>query len=503
MLRFTKDRYDAEVRYHRDMNLNLIRVWGGGLTERPEFYDACDKYGLLVFQDFWVSADCNGRWHDPFKLDDTLTRRKYPDDHGLFVEAAEDQIRMLRNHPSLAIWCGGNELRPPADILTIIRDSLLPTLDGTRYFFEYSNHDSMSLHAHDGPYTIQPDKYFWEHRSFAFNSEVGSVGVGDYESLERFIPKENMVLPKYDAATRKWNADTVWQYHKYSSYDSSIEAYGHPRDVKDFAKKAQLVNYNQYRALMEGASARMWEWYTGIIVWKTQNPWTAMVGQMYDVYLDPNACLFGLRTGGKPLHVMYNPMAKSLMVANNGFKNTDKLKVTATAYDSKGNSKPLAEVYSLVGGSKVNTCHRFNKTLDSLSRPSGAFLYLALNDSASNKLLDENIYWLPDAQGNYTGLRNMPEAEITASARYTGKGKVEVTISNPQQGPLAFFMHITLIDTNTYERILPVFCDNNYLTLLPGERRTIRIDHFAKKEQEPMVVIEGWNVEEQYIEIKQ
>ncbi len=503
MLRFSKERYDAEVRYHRDMNLNLIRVWGGGLTERPEFYDACDKYGLLVFQDFWVSADCNGRWHDPFKLDDTLRRRKYPDDHGLFTAAAEDQIRMLRNHPSLAIWCGGNELRPPADILTIIKDSLLPTLDGTRYFFEYSNHDSMSLHAHDGPYTIQPDKYFWEHRSFAFNSEVGSVGIGDYESLERFIPKENMVLPMYDAATRKWRADTVWQYHKYSSYDSSIELYGRPKDVRDFAKKAQLVNYNQYRALTEGASARMWDWYTGIIVWKTQNPWTAMVGQMYDVYLDPNAGLYGLRTGSKPLHVMYNPVAKSVMVVNNGFKNTDRLKVTAKVYDSKGNSKPLAEMYCIVGASKVNTCHRFNKTLDSLSRNSGAFLYMTLNDSASNKLIDENIYWLPDVQGYYTALGKMPEAEVTATARHTGKGKVEVTISNPQQGPLAFFMHITLIDTNTYERILPVFCDNNYLTLLPGERRTIHIDHFAKKEQEPMVVIEGWNVEEQYIEIKQ
>ena len=67
LLRFSPERYDAEVRFHRDMNLNLIRVWGGALTERPEFYQACDRYGMLVFQDFWNSGDCNGRWVDPMK----------------------------------------------------------------------------------------------------------------------------------------------------------------------------------------------------------------------------------------------------------------------------------------------------------------------------------------------------------------------------------------------------------------------------------------------------
>lgn len=110
LLRFSPERYDAEVRFHRDMNLNLIRVWGGALTERPEFYQACDKYGLLVFQDFWNSGDCNGRWLDPQKKEDQWTRRQYPDDHSLFLASVTDQVKMIRNHPSLAFWCGGNEI---------------------------------------------------------------------------------------------------------------------------------------------------------------------------------------------------------------------------------------------------------------------------------------------------------------------------------------------------------------------------------------------------------
>jgi mannosylglycoprotein endo-beta-mannosidase len=503
MLRFSKDRYDAEVRYHRDMNLNLIRVWGGGITERPEFFDACDKYGLLVFQDFWVSGDCNGRWYDPLKSEDTLTRRKYPDDHNLFLESLEDQIKMLRNHASLAIWCGGNEIRPPADVLIPLRDSLLPQLDGTRCFFEFSNDDSMSLHSGDGPYTLQPDRSFFEKHSFPFNSEVGSVGIGDYESLERFIPKENLVPPKYDLATHKWKVDSVWQYHKYIGYDSAIEAYGHPKDIKDFAMKAQLVNYNQYRALMEGFSSHMWDWYTGVIIWKTQNPWTAMVGQMYDVYLDPNACLYGLRQGAKPLHAIYDPVHKTVIVVNSSPKASGKLSLVIRGYDFKGKQILATDQEIEVRPGELSTLVDIHAVIDVATKTSGLMLNLTLVDADTHLTLDENLYWLSDVKGDYSQLNKLQDADLHISAKSIGAGKVEVTLINPPGHTLAFFNRISVIDTNTYERILPLFCDNNYISVLPGETRIVKIEFTPKPGQVPMVDVEGWNVEEKFIEIKQ
>ncbi len=501
MLRFSPERYDAEVRYHRDMNLNLIRVWGGGITERPEFYDACDKYGLLVMQDFWASGDCNGRWDDPLKLEDTNARRNYPDDHKLFVTTLADQIEMLRNHPSLAIWCGGNEIRPPADVLRPLRDSLLPQLDGTRIFFEYSNDDSMSYQAYDGPYTIQPDTFFWSHRSWGFNSEVGSVGIGDYESLQRFIPKENMIVPVYDTAAHKWQIDSVWRYHKYVSYDSAIEAYGHPKDVKDFAMKAQLVNYNQYRALMEGATSHIWDWYTGVIEWKTQNPWTAMVGQMYDVYLDPNACMYGISEGAKPLHIMYDPVDKSIKAVNNSFESVT-IMPGIHLYKQKQEEEIKLGEFALQPGT-VMTIYTFEKndrlTPNDLNK--GVFLGLLLVDSATGKF-DNNIYALTDSMGGFNWLCGLETSNPEITAFFKNDSTVTISVKNGQNNTLAFFNHISLMDKKTQKRILPVFCNNNYISVPPGELRTVSVSFTPHTGVQPIACIEGWNVPKQFIEIK-
>jgi mannosylglycoprotein endo-beta-mannosidase len=502
MLRFSPERYDAEVRFHKDMNLNLIRIWGGSLTERPEFYNACDKYGILVFQDFWMSGDCNGKWFDPMKKEDQWTRRKYPDDHKLFINSIADQVRMIRNNPSLAFYCGGNEIPPPKDILDVMVDSLLPALDSTRYFFEYSNADSMSHNSiggnGDGTYRIQPLSYFWEKRSFPFNSEIGSVGIGDYESLERFIPPEDLVLPG-----STWTSiDSVWRYHKPSWYSNFIDAYGKPKDLKDFADKAQLVNYDQYRGLMEGHIAHMWDWYTGVIIWKTQNPWTALRGQMYDYYLDPNGGLYGLHQADKPLHAMYNPVDGMLMVANHTFKPQHDLMIQAKTYDIAGKDSLVFQWFVELIPSSVQKIESIKRILDKLFSAEGGFLSLRLLNS-SQKILDENLYWLPDSTGNYSGLQKMSKAHIAVSAQVVSEGRIELKISNPGGEPLAFFNRISLVDSQTKKRILPVFYSDNYISVFPGEEKTIFIDYNQKEDLDNAEIeISGWNLDKRYIEIK-
>jgi len=506
MLRLSDARYNAEVRFHRDMNLNLIRVWGGALLERPEFYNACDEYGMLVFQDFWVSGDANGRWEDPKKKDDQWTRRKYPDDHKLYLRSLADQIKMVRNHASLAIWCGGNEITPPEDILLPVRDSILPKLDGTRWFVEYSNSDKMSLNTlggnGDGPYGIQPDSAFWKVRTFPFNSEIGSVGINDFESLKRFIPTENLIVPEYDADKKRTKVDSVWDYHKYIGYDASIEQYGKIKDVQDFANKAQLVNYNQYRALMEGFSAHMWDWYTGVIIWKTQNPWTAMRGQMYDYYLDPNACLYGLHNGSEPLHVMYNPLNGMVTIVNNTFTTKRDVMLIVKAYDMQGHERLLTQVFEEIQPQSVKGFVPLKDAVDGLAKKEGMFLSLRLTD-VNKKTLSDNVYWLPDEKGNYSGLKKIPASQAAINAKQVAPGKIEITLNNPSAAPVAFFNRVSLVDADSHNRLLPVFYSDNYVSVLPGEQKTITAEYDATKiKGKPSVSVSGWNLKEQVIEIK-
>jgi mannosylglycoprotein endo-beta-mannosidase len=377
----------------------------------------------------------------------------------------------------------------------------MPKLDGTRYLIEYSNSDSMSYNAYggngDGPYGIQNINTFWEHQTYPFNSEVGSVGMSDYASLERFIPKENMKIPERDY----WKMDSVWRYHKYSGYGDHIDRYGKPTDVKDFADKAQLVNYDQYRALMEGFSAHMWEWYTGTIIWKTQNPWTAMRGQMYDYYLDPNACLYGLHKGSEPFHVMYDNADCMVMIANNTFTEKRNIMLQAEAFDMDGKGRVLTQVFSYIEPTSSKSFVSLKNAIDRMGKDKGMFLYLSLLDENKN-LLDDNLYWLPDSTGNYSGLQEMKKANVEITAHKIKEGKIEVTISNANENPIAFFNRLSLVNSKTKQRILPSFYSDNYISVLPGETNKITIDYTPAANENAAVELYGWNVEERVIGIK-
>jgi mannosylglycoprotein endo-beta-mannosidase len=504
LLRFSKARYDAEVRFHRDMNLNLIRVWGGALTERPEFYEACDRYGLLVFQDMWGSGDANGRWEDKTKLDDQKGRRKYPDDHGIYLQSVEDQVNMLRNYASLAIWCGGNEITQPDDILAAVRDTILPRLDSTRWFVDFSNSLDMSKNEKgingDGPYGIQSLSYFWATKTYPFNSEVGSVGVGDIESLKRIIPEANLVAPEYDPTTRREKVDSVWKYHTYIGYDDFINKYGKAKNLKDWAEKAQLVNYDQYRALIEGYSSHMWDWYTGTIIWKTQNPWSALRGQMYDYYLDPNACLYGLHTGSEPVHIMYNPVDTAVSIVNNTFNELKNITATVKIYNINGEVQPVTTLVKELPASGVTSLLSIKREIAAAASTKGAFLALRLTD-ANKKIISDNIYWLADKKGEYSGLNEMPVSKLAVTARRLSKTQIAVTLTNTKVAPVAFFNRVSLIDPKTGERVLPTFYSDNYLSVLPGEQKTIMVDYDVPVVN-PQIAVRGWNMAERMILVK-
>ncbi|MGV8095054.1 MAG: glycoside hydrolase family 2 protein [Mangrovibacterium sp.] len=491
MLRLSTERYEAEVRMHAEMNMNMIRVWGGSMTERPEFYDACDKYGLLVWQDLWISGDCNGRWYDPKKKDSQARRRAYPDKHSLFLKTAADQIKMLRNHPSLFIWCGGNEFPPPPDIDKELRTKIFPLYDPTRYYLNESTSPDLARNTigggGDGPYGIQNPLHFFTKPSYPFNPELGSVGMPNVETMRKIMKEEDLVIP----SGRR--VHPTWEYHKYIGYENFIDQYGAPKDIDNFCRKAQLVNYEQYRALQEGFNSRMWTAYSGMLVWKNQNPWTALRGQFYDVFLEQNGGFYGYRHGATPLHVQLNLNDSTVCLVNQTVQNFPDLTVSAEIFDIHGKSLWKEQFRASTEANRITVLKPIHTAA---IKDDVCFLRLKLSDK-NGKLIDENFYWLSGTGKSYDGLNELKEVEPVLKLVKNSSGIKTVQISNPSN-ETAFFIRLKVSGQDSKELALPVFFSENYFTLLPGESRQITIDLSLlqeKAESESLQIeTEGWNI---------
>ena len=158
-----------------------------------------------------------------------------------------------------------------------------------------------------------------------------------------------------------------------------------------------------------------------------------------------------------------------------------------------------------------------------LFRSEGLFLSLRLVNT-DQQIVSDNLYWLPDSTGNYSGLQHMAPATVTVEAtrattsntaviagsqtpatNQTGAAttRITVTLRNPADGPLAFFNRVSLVDPTTKQRLLPVFYSDNYISILPGESKTITLDYTPHPGgPAPLVAVRGWNMAEQFYPVK-
>jgi hypothetical protein len=328
-------RYRAEVRMHRDAGLNLIRVWGGGIAERDAFYDAADELGVMVMQEFWMTGDNNGRWAGSYA---------WPLNAGVYLANARDTVLRLRGRASLLFWCGGNELypieeSPPPRIEAGLR-AFVRLLDGSRPYVASSMTASqgfdpaLALAPKDGPYGILEEAQFFlrnpgmtESVVVSFQPELGSVSHPEHASLQRFLsPSEVAAFPRCGATDAPQQSE--WTYHKYISFTDGggadhVCAYSPPpqgsapADAHEYSMQAQMAQHRQYKALFEGFQFRAWEWYSGVLFWKSQGPWPALRGAWYDWYLAQNGGFWGARAAAKEqVHVQLDLRQRTVDVVN-------------------------------------------------------------------------------------------------------------------------------------------------------------------------------------------
>jgi exo-1,4-beta-D-glucosaminidase len=520
MMRETSERLADEFRYVRDMGLNTVRL--EGKLETEEFFEMADQQGILVMAgwcccDFWEHW---GSWKD--------------EDFEIASASLHDQMYRLRSHPSLVMWLNASDNPPPPDVeemyLKIENDLLWPNPVVSSATAKPTAVTGASGVKMSGPYEYVAPSYWAAdpHRqteeqhcnvggcggAYGFNTET-SMGpaVPPIESVERMVPKDHL-----------WPVDEYWNFHAGGGAfktmqvftDALVARYGKSSSAEDFTYKSQLMAYEGVRAMYEAYGRNKYT-STGVVQWMLNNAWPSMIWHLYDYYLRPGGGYFGAKKAMQTLDPIYGYDDHSVWLVSSQYVDAKGLKLAARVFNVDGTQRFSKE--TSLDAAADSTAKVFElPQIEGLSP--AYFLDLRITDG-SGKLVGANLYWLstkpetidwaksnwyttPTASyADYTSLAQLPKVKLHVSSRSerTGNSKNEdemtcVTVENPSK-TLAFFVRMKLDKGKGGEEILPVVWQDNYISLLPGEKREITATYRASSLGAAKAAIEvsGWNLE--------
>ncbi len=286
LFRFTEDRYELFLEQAKEAKLNMLRVWGGGIYETETFFNLCDRKGILLWVDFWLSC-----------ADYPLI----PQD--LFLESAENMVKNERNHPSIALWCGGNEYNPDAPENKPLVDKLehlVKTLDPTRVFhrgspYKGDRHGGLLKLPSRTSNKYNGDILNGDQRLVLFRSEVAVLRSSPVlDSLKKFISEKNI-----------WpiNKD-IWEYHHAVILEQKrdVKEYNAKDDIEHWIMSTQLTHAINRQYNLEYARLSKYK-TSGILEWSLNGCWPSFHREMIDYYGVP-----------KPVFYFYKRAAKDYLI---------------------------------------------------------------------------------------------------------------------------------------------------------------------------------------------
>lgn len=471
MKRVSRARLEPFFRLHRDAHINIIRNWVGQDTE-DVFYDLADEYGLLVCNDFW---------------DSTQEWQLEPEDVPLFLKNAADVIARYRNHPSIAIWFGRNE-GVPQPVLNEGLETLVHELDGTRYYSGSSNRVNLQ---DSGPYNYREPESYFAMLSKGFAVEVGTPSFPTLEAFEAMTAPQDR-WPISDAwAYHDWHQDGNGDVHSFMS--AMADKLGPARDLADFERKAQLLNYETYRAIFEGMNAELWTKTSGRMLWMTQPAWPSTQWQILSHDYDTHAAYYGVKAAAEKVHVQLSLPDHRLELVNNGLTALQGVRVSVQVDALDG--RPLSDRRYEIAAKADDVAQGPRLDLDGLIAANGAVVVELQAKGRDGALLSRNLYWLARDAAGSRGLSQMAPQLVAISAAASGSGPeahVTVTLVNRGSAP-SLNNKLTLLDA-AGARILPAYYSDNYVSLLPGERRVVDIAYpTSAAKTAPHVALRGWN----------
>jgi Exo-beta-D-glucosaminidase Ig-fold domain/Glycosyl hydrolases family 2/F5/8 type C domain len=470
MLRYREREYDIAMRYHRDLHFNMIRNWVG-MTDDEAFYDAADRYGVVIWQDFWLANP----WDGP-----------NPDDNSLFLANAWDYLLRIRNHASLGLFCGRNEGFPPEEIDEGLRNLVTMMRPGSHYI---SSSADGPVSGH-GPYRVEPLRWYFEHPPVKFHSEMGSPNVPEMDTLQRTMPEAAMWPQGYQWPLHDYFVFLPGQFPELHPQRNEIDSeFGGANNIADWLQLAQFVDYNAYRGMYEGSNENR----LGLLIWMSHPAWPSLLWQTYDYFFDTDAGYFGAKKGAEPLHIQWNAASDNVEVVN----------------DSAGNQKGLvahAEVIDLDGSVKWDHTASIDSSEDStvtafpIRFPAGLAKthFIRLRLEKDDLEVSRNFYLRGLTENDYTGIRDLKPATVAMKSHIRRDGdtwQMTADLENTSAVP-ALMVRVKVVRAKSGDPILPAMFDDNYIALMPHEKRTLHVSVLDAdtRGEKPRLVLMGYNL---------
>jgi beta-mannosidase len=314
-LEASDERYRHLLELARDANYNMLRVWGGGIYEPKRFYDLCDEFGIMVWQDFMYAC------------------AMYPDYIPEFLESAqreaEVEVTRLRRHPSVVLWCGNNEVQEAWMLgewqLHVKRfygerlfDHILPNTvaalcPGTPYWpgSPYGGPTTRSRTEGDfHDWYSLPNWKTYDENAPLFSSEYGFRGMPQKETLDAAISPESQWEPRSPQ-------HIVWKHHHgwCGWTESVLPEFGTAKTLDEYTMLSQEAQATLMRYAVEVYRRRMFG-TSGSLIWMYNEPWPAITFSVVDYFGRQKAAHFWVGNAYAPVMVMVHEKDMSVWAAN-------------------------------------------------------------------------------------------------------------------------------------------------------------------------------------------
>ena len=509
LLREQAQRLEQQFEMVRDLHLNAIRL--EGKLETDAFYRLADENGILVIAG-WCCCDRWERW-----------AQWTPENYTVAAASLTAQMLRIRSHPSLLVWLNGSDNPPPPKVeqmyLDIERETHWPNPTLSSATARPTTLTGATGVKMTGPYDyVAPSYWLTDPKkrggAWGFNTETSpGPAIPVTSSLRRFLPASDLWPPGED-----------WQYHngsggfaKTAVFDNAMkQSYGEPHSLAEYEQMAHAMAYDGERAMFEAYGRNKYT-STGVVQWMLNNAWPSMIWHLYDYYLDAGGGYYGARKACEPLHVQYSYDDHSIVVVNSTYAAVPGLRVKAAVYDLQ--LHPIYEHEGAMTAGPDSSDRAFDIPAEPLTASGNLhFVRLTLSDAAGRDI-SQNFYWIPAKLAEFdwehtdyrytpalrepdlTALKELPRAHVAVEALKTERdGSVTLRLRNDSSA-LAFQLALRALDEHNGP-VVPAFWSDNYLSLLPGESRTLTVRASHGGARISAIEVTGWNISDQRVSLR-